>query len=643
MSQRCVIGNAGGGTPVVVGCQTGPLSIGTSDATSLILGTNSCTARITIDSVGLVTVNSNDLVMAAGNIRTVAATPNTSTVTATGLIELGGANASSNNVSLYEIGTRNLFMGNYATTPNVSGTDAIAIGTTAASNLTTANNTISIGVSARASGTDSICIGNNPSAASARAIVIGSTDSANTGVAPTATQTNGVAIGSASATHAGASSTGISALAIGPADGTFRGALASGNRSIAIGNQATASAQSAIALGSASNSAGGNGPSAGNASSIAIGSSTGTNAAAAASASNAIAIGSCNGTGAGPIASGAAAIAIGSGSASSAGALSAGTQSIALGTLSSVGGLNNIAIGSGAVTSTNNNSLAIGAASSSISERSICLGTQASNSVAAPCAISIGSLASTSVSQSIAIGSSDISSTGVGAAGTGIGAIAIGSARGARNGASSGGVASIAIGSADASFNAASAVAVRSVAIGTGASIAQVDGILLGNATNTAVRVGIGTATPGAKLDIVGVDGTIVFRIDQVNTAIGNAPVWLNPSTSAGAGTPIHYDGSNRLFGFTSSERYKQNIRAIDSESALVYQLNPVLYDAKEGHGDGKDIAGFIAEQVHALSPNLAVLNGQGQPENVAYNSILALAIREIQRLNERITALEGK
>lgn len=639
MSQRCVIANTSGGTPVVAGCQTGPLSIGTSDATSLILGTNGCTARVTIDSAGLVTINSNDLSMAAGNIRMLAAAANTSTVTATGIIELGGPNASSTNVSLYEVGTRNLFMGNYATTPNVSGTDTIAIGTSAASVLTTANNTISIGNTANASGADSLCIGNNPSATAERAIVIGSADSSSTGVAPTVTQNNSIAIGSANGIHQAAFATGPAATAIGSASNQFRGALASGTRSTAIGSHATASNTSAIALGSGSSLAGGNGPTSSGSGGIAIGSATSNTNSATASGTNAIAIGSSNGA-IGPQATATSALAIGSGDGAIAGASAAGTDSIAIGVGASVGGLNNIAIGSSATTSTVNNSLAIGVASSSLSERSICIGIQSSNTAGSNFAISIGSQATTQARNSIAIGGSD---TAAGPIASGIGAIAFGGAAGTRPGPTASGVASVAIGSADASFNSASASGVRSVAIGCGASVAQNDTILLGNTGNTAVRVGIGIANPSSKLGIVGVNGTPVLSMDQVNTAIGNAPVWLNPSTSGVAGTPIHYDASNRFFGFTSSERYKQNIRPMSTESDVLYALTPVLYDAKEGHGTGTDIAGFIAEQVHAVDPKLAILNAQGHPENVAYNAILALAIREIQRLNERITALEGE
>jgi hypothetical protein len=250
--------------------------------------------------------------------------------------------------------------------------------------------------------------------------------------------------------------------------------------------------------------------------------------------------------------------------------------------------------------------------------------------------VAIGVNATASAAGTIAIGG--VASAGsVGALANNTSAIAIGSATGAIAGASATGIAAVAIGGASGSVAGASASGDRSVAVGNGASTAQADAIVLGNSAVAAVKVGIGISAPTSKLHVVGVSGTVVLRLDQVNSAIGNAPVWLNRSTSAVAGTPIHYDASSRLFGFTSSQRYKTNIRPIVSESEVIYVLNPVIYDPKDGYGEGKDIPGFIAEEVYVVAPHLAILDENGQPENVAYNSLHALAIKEIQKQHQLI------
>jgi hypothetical protein len=568
---------------IINGCQPGPLTIGTSDSTTLTFVTE-CTDRMSINANGAVTIQTpeageigltivgggeeitaGDLNIVAGNIILPAATPGVATSVSNGLIEFGGANPSVTNVSEFNVGTRNFFEGNYATVPNVSGTDNIAFGTEANSLLTTANNTIAIGTTSLATATDSIAIGDGATATAARTIVVGSEDSTSTGAAPTALATNAIAIGSASGTMTGPIASGLSSVAVGSADatGTFDGALASGARSIAIGINANAIDAGTIAIGSASGTVGGTPPIASNISAIAIGSGHVARAGALASGISAIAIGGADGPG--PVTS------------NYPGAIATGNRSIAIG---------------GNSTSTADGTIAIGSASG------------------------VGSF---------------------GGRATAANGIAIGSASGATSGALASGIASIAIGSASGAVTGAVASGARSVAIGNGANTAQADAILLGNAAVTAVRVGIGIAAPLAKLDVVGANGVIVARLNQVNSAITNAPVWLNPSTSAVAGTPIHYNGANQLFGFTSSARYKTNIRSIDNESDAIYQLNPVLYDPKEGYGQGKDIPGFIAEEVYAVAPHLAILNNENQPENVAYNSLHALAIKEIQKQQQSI------
>lgn len=183
------------------------------------------------------------------------------------------------------------------------------------------------------------------------------------------------------------------------------------------------------------------------------------------------------------------------------------------------------------------------------------------------------------------------------------------------------------------------AIGSGSVAIGNGATLSQNDAILLGNAMTKAVKVGIGIATPQAKLDIIGASPDPVLRLDQVTTHTTNAPVWLNPSVSAASGIPIHYTAAHQLFGFTSSKRYTINIRPLDRESEIIYQLTPVMYDTKGGYGIGKNIPGFVAEDVYTIAPHLVVLNQEGQPEAVAYNALHALTIKELQKHQQQLSA----
>jgi hypothetical protein len=153
------------------------------------------------------------------------------------------------------------------------------------------------------------------------------------------------------------------------------------------------------------------------------------------------------------------------------------------------------------------------------------------------------------------------------------------------------------------------------------------------------VKVGIGIAAPTAKLHVVGPGtGTPVAIFNQgASSDITAAVQLLNITASGVAGTPIHYDTSNRVFGFTSSIRYKTNVRSLTNESQALYNLNPVLYDAKEGYGTGVDIPGFIAEQVYAVAPELSVFNKEGQPETYSLNGVVAYAVKEVQNLKKLV------
>ena len=653
---------------ILNGCQEGPLTIGTTNATSLTLATNGCTSRLSIDAnggvsiatpaaaeVGLTidgggeTITAGDLNIVAGNVIMPAATPGASTTVSKGLIELGGANASATNINIFEAATRNMFAGNYGTVPPVSGADNIALGSSANSTLTAANNTVAIGNAATATGTDSIAIGDGANTTLARTIVLGSKDSTSTGVAPTAGALNAISIGSASGTSAGASSSGIASIAIGGSGGTFAGATAAGDRSVAIGVNATSSSATSIALGSASGTIGGNPPTANN--------------------TNAIAIGSASGAVAGPIASGVAAIAIGGSGGTFPGASATGNRSIALGINANAVSSGTVAIGSasgtagGAAPQANNiSAIALGSASltragaiaSGISAIAIggADGTSAAVSnfpgavASGDRSIAIGVNTTANAASTIAIGSAGSTIAGAAATASNINAIAIGSATGGTSGASASGVASVAIGGANGGVAGASASGARSVAIGNGANTAQDDAIILGNPAVTAVRVGIGTSSPAAKLHVVGVSASPVARLDAGAASLASAPVLTNLVAGALVDT-LSINGSNQVFRVTSSKRFKENFRSIDDITSKTYNLNPLMFDYKEENGGTKDYLGFIAEEVAEIFPSLVNYDDDGTPRSVKYECFHALAIKEIQnqqqQLKEQDTIIHGQ
>ena len=513
------------GNVIFNGGQAGPLTIGTTNVATLAFITNSVN-RLTIDQTGNSTFT--------GNIKLPAATPNVSTANATGatsgLLEFGGANPSSSNISMFEIGTRNQFGGNYATTPNVAasatdnfargtnslaalttGTGNIAIGWNANSLLTTGSNTIAIGNSASAAfhnaiaiglnsvvtGTDALAFGNNAIASQARAIAIGSQDSigilANAAIA---SAQNAIAIGGSFNGKTGAAAAGVASIAFGAADGTNLGAStgAAAKDSIAIGVGSSLTQPFGIAVGALATLSTGT-------DSIAIGHSANSNQ------NRTIVIGSTDSTstGAAPIATGSNSIAIGS----SAGAFAGATVA---------GGRSSIAIGAAdAIVSTT-----VGATVTSIADNAIAIGT--GTIAAQDNTIVLGLMATATVNDNaIAIGSASIGPFFAGPSAAGIASIALGSADGI---ATAGPV----------------ATGTRSVALGTGSVATQADSIVLGNATNPSVGVTIGTNIPSTTF-------TTTARLTIVTSGNQNAIATSNGTLSAPA---YSFIGTNTSVGMYS-------------------------------------------------------------------------------------------
>lgn len=104
-------------------------------------------------------------------------------------------------------------------------------------------------------------------------------------------------------------------------------------------------------------------------------------------------------------------------------------------------------------------------------------------------------------------------------------------------------------------------------------------------------------------------------------------------------GSAVLCDASGQLGTVVSSQRYKEDIKDLTEEESIM-NLRPVSFQYKF---NGQHSVGLIAEEVDETYPALCIYNAEGKPESVKYHEMPALLLKEIQRLNARIEALEKK
>src|SRR6516165_10885544 len=142
----------------------------------------------------------------------------------------------------------------------------------------------------------------------------------------------------------------------------------------------------------------------------------------------------------------------------------------------------------------------------------------------------------------------------------------------------------------------------------------------LGNGAGSGATTGNGNIYVGAG--VAGVAG------ESNHTYICNIPA----TTVNGTGTDtVTVNLTTGLLGhLSSSRRYKEDIKPMDTASEAVFSLKPVTYRYKKEIDPSQSPAfGLIAEEVSQVNPDLVARNSQGQPESVHYEMVNAMLLNE--------------
>lgn len=222
-------------------------------------------------------------------------------------------------------------------------------------------------------------------------------------------------------------------------------------------------------------------------------------------------------------------------------------------------------------------------------------------------------------------------------------------------------------------------------AFGANARVSQDNSLVLGSISGIGgatadTNVGIGTTTPGFRLDVV---GRIRLRQNTADTGATNtAGIWLFQNTPNqerafvgmetdssvgffglnGGGWSLVMDtatgrvkvvqlgpagsqqlcrnASNEISTCSSSARYKDNIIPFTGGLELVRRLRPVSFNWKNG---GTADMGLVAEEVNAVEPLLTSANANGEVEGVKYDRVSVVLVNAVKEQQAQIEAQKAE
>ncbi|MCB9026872.1 MAG: tail fiber domain-containing protein [Bdellovibrionaceae bacterium] len=176
---------------------------------------------------------------------------------------------------------------------------------------------------------------------------------------------------------------------------------------------------------------------------------------------------------------------------------------------------------------------------------------------------------------------------------------------------------------------------------GTGAS----GNIILGNLQG---NVGVGTTTPGAKLDVTDTSTTtsaiVVPRAANFTGTSLNGMIRYNTSSTL---FEFYQNGTWVNYTTVSDGRLKTNVTPVDQGLEIVNQLNPVFYDwersnPKASSFENKHQVGFIAQEVEEVLPEV-VNKGEDGYRSLEYGKIVSVVVAAVKELYAKVMGHEEK
>jgi hypothetical protein len=110
--------------------------------------------------------------------------------------------------------------------------------------------------------------------------------------------------------------------------------------------------------------------------------------------------------------------------------------------------------------------------------------------------------------------------------------------------------------------------------------------------------------------------------------------------TSA-TGIPVLVNSTNKLGTATSSKRFKEDIKPMDTASEALFSLKPVSFRYKKDIDPaGTSQLGLVAEDVEKVNPDLVVRDKEGNPYSVRYEQVNAMLLNEFLKEHRKVEEL---
>ena len=190
----------------------------------------------------------------------------------------------------------------------------------------------------------------------------------------------------------------------------------------------------------------------------------------------------------------------------------------------------------------------------------------------------------------------------------------------------------------------------QNTATGAGALVSNTTGsnnIALGNSAGSSLTTGSNNIAIG-NTGVAAESNTIRIGVQGTQSATYIAGI---RAITVPGGLGVFVDANGRLGTATSSERFKEEIKAMDKASEAILALKPVTFRYKhELDPEGIAQFGLVAEEVAQVNPDLVARDAEGKVYTVRYEAVNAMLLNEflkehrtVQQQQKEIDALKAE